>query len=139
MTRGLYDKGTVLLTHKKHHMLTLNALTAADKVIIPVQSRCLHVKGLEQLLKTVGKVRRQLNSNLQISGILITMVEGRSTFSHLDFNSKVASANAILDVYPSDIPPNIESKSSRKYSAAAGNEKSKNPENRKDTVIIITS
>lgn len=52
-------------------MLTLNALTAADKVIIPVQSHYLPVKGLEQLLKTVGKVQRQLNANLQISGILI--------------------------------------------------------------------
>lgn len=62
-------------------MLTLNALTAADKVIIPVQSHYLPVKGLEQLLKTVGRVQRQLNSNLQISGILITMVEGRSNFS----------------------------------------------------------
>lgn len=62
-------------------MLTLNALAAADKVIIPVQSHYLPVKGLEQLLKTVSKVQRQINSNLQISGILITMVEGRSNFS----------------------------------------------------------
>ncbi len=51
-------------------------------------------------------------------------------YTHLDFNSKVASANAILDVYPSDIPPNMESKSSRKKSAAIANEKSKNPKTR---------
>ncbi len=43
-------------------MLTLNALTAADRVIIPVQSHYLPVKGLEQLLRTVSKVQRQLNA-----------------------------------------------------------------------------
>ena len=62
-------------------MITLNALTAADKVIIPVQAHFLPVKGLEQLLKTVNKVKRQLNPKLQIGGILLTMVEGRSNFS----------------------------------------------------------
>ena len=62
-------------------MITLNALTAADKVIIPVQVHFLPVKGLEQLLKTVNKVKRQLNPKLQIGGILLTMVEGRSSFS----------------------------------------------------------
>lgn len=62
-------------------MLTLNALTAADRVIIPVQSHYLPVKGLEQLLRTVSKVQRQLNSNLKISGILITMTESRTNFS----------------------------------------------------------
>ena len=56
-------------------MITLNALTAADKVIIPVQAHFLPVKGLEQLLKTVNKVKRQLNPKLQIGGILMTMVE----------------------------------------------------------------
>ena len=45
-------------------MITLNALTAADKVIIPVQAHFLPVKGLEQLLKTVNKVKRQLNPKL---------------------------------------------------------------------------
>lgn len=62
-------------------MLTLNALTAADRVIIPVQSHYLPVKGLEQLLRTVSKVQRQLNSNLKISGILITMVDNRTNFA----------------------------------------------------------
>lgn len=62
-------------------MLTLNALTAADKVIIPVQSHYLPMKGLEQLLISVGMVRRRLNPNLKIEGILITMTEGRTNFS----------------------------------------------------------
>lgn len=56
-------------------MLTINALTAADSVIIPVQAHYLPAKGLEQLLKTVARVKRQLNPKLEIDGILLTMVD----------------------------------------------------------------
>ena len=62
-------------------MLTINALTAADSVIIPVQAHYLPAKGLEQLLKTVMRVRRQLNPKLEIGGILMTMVDNRTTLS----------------------------------------------------------
>lgn len=72
-------------------MITLNALTAADKVIIPVQAHFLPVKGLEQLLKTVNKVKRQLNPKLQIGGILLTMVEGMSIYA-FDGKGKTAKA-----------------------------------------------
>ena len=72
-------------------MITLNALTAADKVIIPVQAHFLPVKGLEQLLKTVNKVKRQLNPKLQIGGILLTMVEGMSIYA-FDGKGKIAKA-----------------------------------------------
>ncbi len=88
-------------------MLTLNALAAADKVIIPVQSHYLPVKGLEQLLKTVSKVQRQINSNLQISGILITMVEGRSNFSK-EIGQLVRQAyGRSVHVYDTEIPRGI--------------------------------
>ena len=72
-------------------MIALNALTAADKVIIPVQAHFLPVKGLEQLLKTVNKVKRQLNPKLQIGGILLTMVESRSIYA-FDGKGKTAKA-----------------------------------------------
>ena len=62
-------------------MLTINALTAADSVIIPVQAHYLPAKGLEQLLKTVARVKRQLNPKLEIDGILLTMVDSRTTLS----------------------------------------------------------
>ena len=62
-------------------MLTINALTAADSVIIPVQAHYLPAKGLEQLLKTVARVKRQLNPALEIDGILLTMVDSRTTLS----------------------------------------------------------
>ena len=56
-------------------MLTVNALAAADNVLIPVQAAYLPAKGLEQLLETINKVRRQINPKLKIEGILLTMVD----------------------------------------------------------------
>ena len=53
-------------------MLTVNALAAANRVLIPVQAEYLPAKGLEQLLQTVKKVRKQINPNLSIDGILLT-------------------------------------------------------------------
>ena len=62
-------------------LLTINALTAADKVIIPVLSHYLPTKGLEKLLKTIARTRRSLNPNLTIDGILLTMVDSRTNFA----------------------------------------------------------
>jgi chromosome partitioning protein len=62
-------------------LLTVNALTASDSVIIPVVPRYLDAKGLELLLKTIEKVRKRLNPGLGIGGILLTMVERRSNFT----------------------------------------------------------
>ena len=62
-------------------MLTVNALAAADEVLIPVQAQYLPAKGLEQLLTTVNKVKKQINPKLHIEGILLTMVDGRTNFS----------------------------------------------------------
>jgi chromosome partitioning protein len=62
-------------------MLTINALAAANSVLIPVQAQYLPVKGLEQLLQTVSKVRRQINPKLRIDGILLTMVDNRTNYA----------------------------------------------------------
>ena len=62
-------------------MLTINALTAADSVIIPVQADYLPARGLEQLSQTVARVKRQLNPKLEVDGILLTMVDNRTVFS----------------------------------------------------------
>ena len=62
-------------------MLTINALTAADSVIIPVQAAYLPVKGLEQLLGTITRVKKYLNRNLIIDGILISMVDTRTNIA----------------------------------------------------------
>ena len=61
-------------------MLTVNALAAADSVMIPVQAQYLSAKGLEQLLGTVNRVKRQINPRLRIEGVLLTMVDGRTNY-----------------------------------------------------------
>lgn len=55
-------------------MLTINALACSDTVLIPVQAAYLPVRGLEQLIKTIKRVRRQLNPELEIEGILLTRI-----------------------------------------------------------------
>ena len=62
-------------------MLTINALACADSILIPVQAAYLPVKGLEQLIKTIGRVQRRLNKNLRIEGILLTMVDARTNYA----------------------------------------------------------
>ena len=59
-------------------MLTINALAAADQVIIPVQAQYLSIKGLEQLIRTIAKVKRQINTRLSKAVILITMADMRT-------------------------------------------------------------
>ena len=62
-------------------MITINALVAADSVLIPVEAAYLPVKGLQQLIKTIGKVHRRLNPRLSILGILLTKVDRRTNFA----------------------------------------------------------
>jgi len=62
-------------------MMTINALAAADSVIIPVQAHYLPAKGMTQLLQTVARVRRQINKKLVVEGVLLTMVDSRTNFA----------------------------------------------------------
>lgn len=62
-------------------MMTINALAAADSVIIPVQAHYLPAKGMTQLLQTIARVRRQINPKLTIDGVLLTMVDNRTNFA----------------------------------------------------------
>lgn len=61
-------------------MMTFNALCAADSVIIPTTPEFLSAKGLEQLLGTINRVKRRINPELKIDGILITMADNRTRF-----------------------------------------------------------
>lgn len=62
-------------------MITINALVAADSVIIPVQAQYLSAKGMTQLVQTISKVKRQINPHLKIDGVLLTLVDGRTNFA----------------------------------------------------------
>lgn len=88
-------------------MLTINALAAADNVIIPVQAQYLPAKGLEQLLQTVNKVKRQINPKLRIEGILLTMVDGRTNYAK-DISALIReNYGGKLKVYQTDIPRSV--------------------------------
>ena len=62
-------------------MITLNALAAADSVIIPVQTQYLPAKGMNQLLSTIGRVKRYINPDIRIEGILGTLVDRRTNLA----------------------------------------------------------
>ena len=62
-------------------MITINALAASDSVIIPVQAHYLPAKGMQQLLSTVRKVQKFVNPELKVDGVLMTLVDARTTFS----------------------------------------------------------
>jgi len=98
-------------------LLTLNALAAADRVIIPVSCEYLSVRGTKALLKLIAKVRGQLNSQLQVSGLLPTMFDARTIhgreilkllrteFSHLHlFQHTVARSIRFAETAASQVP-----------------------------------
>ncbi len=88
-------------------MITLNALTAADSVIIPVQAHYLSAKGLEHLLKTIRKVQRQLNPKLSVEGILLTMTQSRTNFSKEIAGLLKETYGRNIYIFQSEIPYSI--------------------------------
>ena len=91
-------------------MLTVNALAAADRIIVPVQAEYLPAKGLEQLLQTVAKVRRQINPKLQIDGILLTMVDSRTNFAREIAALLRETYGGKIKVFASEIPHSVRAK-----------------------------
>ena len=88
-------------------MLTVNALAAADQVLIPVQAQYLSAKGLEQLLQTINKVRRQINPKLKIEGILLTMVDSRTNYAK-EISALIREAyGSNIKVFSTDIPRSV--------------------------------
>ena len=88
-------------------MLTINAMAAADTLLIPVQASYLPAKGLEQLLQTVNKVRRQINPKLKIEGILLTMVDARTNDAK-EISELIRNAyGGKIRVYDTEIPRSV--------------------------------
>ncbi len=86
-------------------LLTLNALAAADSVLVPIQCEYLALEGVSELLDTLMRIRRTLNPNLAIEGIVLTMFDERTTLSKQvasDLRSFFGS-----QVYESVIPRNV--------------------------------
>ena len=88
-------------------MMTINALACADSVLIPVQAAYLPVKGLQQLIKTIGRVKKQLNPKLRIEGILLTMVDNRTNYAR-DISLMVYDTySASIKVFATGIPMSV--------------------------------
>lgn len=88
-------------------MLTINAMAAADQAIIPVQPNFLSAKGLEQLLGTISRVRRQINPKLRIEGILLTMVDARTNNAKEISNLIRETYGSRIKVYDTVIPRSV--------------------------------
>ncbi len=88
-------------------MLTINALAAADQVLIPMQAHYLSIKGLEQLIRTISNVKRKINPGLEIAGILITMADLRTTYSREIIELLRDSYGDKLRIFNSIIPQSI--------------------------------
>ena len=85
-------------------MLTVNALVAADSVIIPSQPSFLSAKGLDLLLKSISRVRRSINPGLAIDGILLTMVDRRTNNANAIISSLRSDVGQRLRVFDTEIP-----------------------------------
>jgi chromosome partitioning protein len=85
-------------------MLTINALAAADSVIVPVQAQYLPAKGMTQLMKTIGKVRKQINPNLKVDGVLLTLVDMRTNLARATAEALHKQYGSLLKIYKAQIP-----------------------------------
>ena len=88
-------------------IMTVNALVAADSVIIPSQPSFLSAKGLDLLLHTVAKVRRSINAGLKIDGILLTMVDSRTNNDREIVNELRMGVGRQLRIFDTVIPRSI--------------------------------
>jgi chromosome partitioning protein len=104
--KHLYDY-CLIDTSPTLDLLTINALAAADSVIIPVTPKYLDAKGLELLLKSIAQIRRFINPKLEINGILLTMVDKRTNFTK-DIISMIEDAyGEQIRIYQNHVPHSI--------------------------------
>ena len=88
-------------------LMTINSLVAADSVIIPCQPNYLSTKGLNLLLKSVNKVKRNINPNLRIDGILLTMVDSRTNNAKDIISSLRSTMGTNIRVFDVEIPHSV--------------------------------
>ena len=87
--------------------MTVNALAAADSVIIPSQPSFLSAKGLDLLLRSISKVKRSINPNLNIDGILLTMVDNRTNNARDIIESLRGTVGQNIRVFDTEIPHSV--------------------------------
>ena len=85
-------------------MVTLNALSAADSVIIPVQAQYLPAKGMTQLVQTISKVRKYINQDIKIDGMLLTLVDNRTNLAKSTVEALRENFGNQIKLYRTSIP-----------------------------------
>ena len=88
-------------------MMTINALTAADSVIIPTQPNFLSAKGMDLLFRSIARVRRAINPELRIAGVLMTMVDGRTNNARDVTASLRATVGQKIRIFDTEIPHSV--------------------------------
>ncbi len=88
-------------------MMTINSLVAADSVIIPSQPNFLSTKGLNLLMRSIAKIRKQINPRLNIDGILLTMVDSRTNNAKDIISSLRSSMGTNIRVFETEIPQSV--------------------------------
>jgi len=86
-------------------LLTINALTAADSVLVPIQCEYYALEGLSQVMNTIGLVRKRLNGDLRVQGVVFTMYDGRINLSQQVIESVKAALRE--KIYETVIPRNV--------------------------------
>lgn len=92
--------------------ITTNAFVAADSILIPVQASFLPVKGLEALVKHITRIRKHINYDLEIEGILLTMVDSRSNFSKEIIETVQNSYGKNVRIFKEFIPRSVRAEES---------------------------
>lgn len=88
-------------------MLTINALAAADEVIITVNPQLLAMMGLQDFLRIVGKIKKRINPKLEVAGILLTMCESRTTLCKVLTEEVTGSFQGKIKVFDTRIPATV--------------------------------
>lgn len=88
-------------------ILTINALAAADEVIITVNPQLLAMIGLQDFLRTVGKIKKRINPKLEVAGILLTMCEKRTTLCKVLTEEVAESFQGQIHIFETRIPSTI--------------------------------
>lgn len=95
-------------------MITVNSLTASDSVLIPVQAAYLPVKGLEQLIKTICRVKKHLNPEIKFEGILISMLNARTNYAKDIMELIREYYGDAIPIFESKIPFSVKAAETRK-------------------------
>jgi len=96
-------------------MITINALAAADSVIVPVQSQYLPAKGMTELIKTIQKIQRQINPALTIDGVLLTLMDGRTILAQQTAKTLRSQYGHLLKIYDTQIPVSVRAAEASAY------------------------